>query len=101
MKPVESDRAEAWKIQAHARQRLGLGPRKQNAGMSREPPQQAAQIREPAFAEIGEQRCKLIGRQGRSLGEAWVVAILARQHCEGDALLASHRAESLDTVAPP
>jgi hypothetical protein len=57
---------------------LRLGRFDGKSGVTREAAQQRAQILAPAFAEEGEQRGKLLGRQGRGLGEPRIVAVLAR-----------------------
>ncbi len=105
-KAVEIDGADARKIAGAARQRLRfanlgtLGPGTL-ATVPREPAEQRAEIVETAFPEIAQQRCELVGRQSRSLGEPRIVAVLAGQHCERDAPRAGDRGEPLDAVAPP
>ena len=70
-------------------------------GVAGEASQQRPQIVAPALAEEREQAGKLVGRQGRSLIEARVGAILAGQDGERDGPFARHLRERLDAVAPP
>ena len=69
--------------------------------MARQPAQQRAQILAPAFAEIAQQQIEFVARQGRGRGEPRIVAILAGQHRERDAVFARQRGEPLGAVPPP
>ncbi len=69
--------------------------------MARKSAEQRAEILEAALAEVAQQRRELFRRQGRSLGEPRIVAVLAGQHRERDAPLARDRRKALDAVAPP
>ena len=98
---VEIDRTQAGQIAGAARHRLRLAQLAAFAAMPREPAEQRPQIFHAAFAEVAQQRRELVGRQGRGFGEPRIVAVLARQHRERDALLAGDGGEPLDAVAPP
>jgi len=84
-----------------ARRDLRRGAFQRGAGVTREPPQHAAQIFTASFAEILQQRIEFGRRQGRGGGKPCIVPVFARQYGERDAAFARERREPFDAVFPP
>src|SRR3954463_5048339 len=69
--------------------------------MLRKPPEQRLQVLRSALTKEPQQRVELAIRQGRCVGEAWIIAILAGEECKRDGAFARKRREPFDPVAPP
>ena len=76
---LHPNRPHARPVRREAGQRLWRRCVKRNVSVDSKSPQQRAQIRFAAFAEIGQQHGKLRSGKGRGFGEARIVVILARQ----------------------
>ena len=56
------------------------------------------QVFRPALAKESQQRVELAIRQGRCVGEAWIIAVLAGEKCKRDGAFARKRRQPFDPV---